>query len=247
MVDRVAALKAEKGAPAEIKWLKGPVDWIGGQFQCCAAPRKRRASQSRKGREDFVSSFPKDQEGEDSAAMDDNAPSKRQSVVVDPVRDDEELPSMELTARRSMDESEPAGTYEIEIPSGCFPGDTLVAEINGEKVKVKVPPGGRIGDVLTFVHTPRPRLYSTSSLYYIGDRRSASMRQFPEGRASLVARRSVESGDDGPMMEVEVPEGALPGDLLKVTTPSGLCSVPIPVGAVAGTILVFAPPELAVG
>ena len=202
-MDRVEAIKAEKGAPAEIKWLKAPVDWIGGQFQCCTAPRKRGAKE-RKGREDFVNSVSNDP----APVAADEAPVRRPSVVVDSVGDDETLPSLELPARLSMDANEPPDTYEIVVPNDCLPGDTLVAIIEGQKVKVKVPEGGRAGDVLTFVHAKRSRLYSTSTLYYIGDRRSASMRQFPEGRGSLSARKSIEVGEDGPMMEVEVPEGA---------------------------------------
>ena len=40
-----------------------------------------------------------------------------------------------------------------------------------------------------------------------------------------------------------MPDGALPYDVLKISTPRGLCNVTVPIGAKPGTLLVFTPPK----
>eukprot|EP00966_Prymnesium_polylepis_P157657 3643587-Prymnesium_polylepis.1 len=152
--------------------------------------------------------------------------SMRLSVADTELMDDADVQPMKLlcNVRRSIDLSEPSGTFEVVVPEDCRAGDIRMAIIGGDRVKVTVPESAQPGDVLTFVHMPS----------------SGRGRQRSSHRGSHPGRQSIDAAENSnDLMEVDVPEGRQAGDALKVMTPSGLCHITVPDGAEAGTTLMF--------
>ena len=131
------------------------------------------------------------------------------------------------------------------MPASTRPGDKLlVVTDEGAKLKITVPDGARVGDVLTFVfHKSDERKSQTRQRRF-----STVVRRCEDSmtnkRKSLRARRSIDSGKENSMMEVEVPVGTRAGDVLEVMTPDGrLFSITVPEGTEPGMALVFALPS----
>jgi len=151
--------------------------------------------------------------------------------------------SQRLSARRSLDMSEPPCTYEITVPEHARPGDKLhVITDNGDKLRITVADGARAGDTLTFVHTRSGRQQKTQ-----GRRFSTHGQRCDEAgkdtRKSLRARMVVGGKENSKLMEVDVPVDARVGDVLTVLTPNGLVSLTVPAGADPGDTLEFMLPR----
>jgi len=139
--------------------------------------------------------------------------------------------------------------YEIVVPKGSVAGDKLIISVEGSTLKLTVPDGVQPGDILTFLHKPKPPTAKDMPKVPAARRRRFSA-SVPWGatdgdrRKPLQARASVEQGKHGEkLLEVDVPPGCHAGDILKVGTASGLCKLTVPEGTEAGTTLVFRPPK----
>lgn len=159
--------------------------------------------------------------------------SRRHSIPAADVLSDQNSDSSCITTARRQDMDESTLTFEVEVPEACYPGDKLTVVVEGTKVRIVVPDDAREGDILSFVHRKKAH------------RMPAKVGESPtkDRRNSLRARKSIDSGKENLMMEVDVPQSAKVGDLLKVMTPTGLCTITVPEGAEPGHILTFVPPK----
>ena len=125
-------------------------------------------------------------------------------------------------------------TYQVPVPEGGCEGDVISIELPaGDVARLTLPLGIAPGEILEFVWPPDPEPSTPSSR---GSRTSGGSRR----------RSSVASSSKDGLFEIEVPEDARPGEIIRILVPhlgGKMLDITMPEGVEPGMKLAFYPPS----